>query len=503
MLPATAQVRTAPSRPTRTSSDDRRVHGDHPVLPARLRGHRALRRRVRHLQHALDHGRAADARVRDAAHARRVAPAGARLGDPRGARDRPRRLDRRSLPRPRARRGAERALRGARARPAAGRDGVRRRGRSSSRCSSGRSSRCVAGLFPAVRATRVPPIAAVREGATLPQSRFARFTPYSRPRSWIGCRSRCSATAPSPTASGPATGFCSARRRRPRAVPRRRDALARGSCARSPRSSACPRGASAARPDSSREGTRCATRAGRLDRRRAHDRARARHVRRRARAGPARSRRGGRASSSSADYVLTSQDGFIPLPAAGGRRGPRAGRRDRHRRPPGPRRGRRRRRDVDRRRPDDDRRGAALRLGAGLGRGARRGSATTAPSLDDGLRRGPRPRGRDAVRLLDGRRRDEATSSSRHLRAADLLPVARPGQHLAARRSTRSTSGREPVHVRQRAGAPSEQTTRRSRARSPTSRTRKVQTAAEFIDEQDEEPRRSSCTCSTSCSRSR
>jgi putative ABC transport system permease protein len=36
----------------------------------------------------------------------------------------------------------------------------------------------VAGLFPAIRATRVPPIAAVREGATLPKSRFARFTPF-------------------------------------------------------------------------------------------------------------------------------------------------------------------------------------------------------------------------------------------------------------------------------------------------------------------------------------
>jgi putative ABC transport system permease protein len=36
----------------------------------------------------------------------------------------------------------------------------------------------VAGLIPAVRATRVPPIAAVREGATLPRGRFARFTPY-------------------------------------------------------------------------------------------------------------------------------------------------------------------------------------------------------------------------------------------------------------------------------------------------------------------------------------
>lgn len=36
----------------------------------------------------------------------------------------------------------------------------------------------LAGLFPAVRATRVPPIAAVREGAALPHSRFHRFTPW-------------------------------------------------------------------------------------------------------------------------------------------------------------------------------------------------------------------------------------------------------------------------------------------------------------------------------------
>jgi len=36
----------------------------------------------------------------------------------------------------------------------------------------------VAGLFPAIRATRVPPIAAVREGATLPKSRFAPFVAW-------------------------------------------------------------------------------------------------------------------------------------------------------------------------------------------------------------------------------------------------------------------------------------------------------------------------------------
>src|SRR5205823_3705951 len=35
----------------------------------------------------------------------------------------------------------------------------------------------LASVVPALRATRVPPIAAVREGATLPRGRFARFRP--------------------------------------------------------------------------------------------------------------------------------------------------------------------------------------------------------------------------------------------------------------------------------------------------------------------------------------
>ena len=35
----------------------------------------------------------------------------------------------------------------------------------------------VAALVPALRATQVPPIAALREGAALPRGRFARFTP--------------------------------------------------------------------------------------------------------------------------------------------------------------------------------------------------------------------------------------------------------------------------------------------------------------------------------------
>src|SRR5207247_2803725 len=36
----------------------------------------------------------------------------------------------------------------------------------------------VAGVFPGIRATKVPPIAAVREGFVLPKGRFARIAPY-------------------------------------------------------------------------------------------------------------------------------------------------------------------------------------------------------------------------------------------------------------------------------------------------------------------------------------
>ncbi len=48
-----------------------------------------------------------------------------------------------------------------------------RRARSSSACSQAFSSRSSPALFPAIRATRVPPIAAVREGATLPSVALA------------------------------------------------------------------------------------------------------------------------------------------------------------------------------------------------------------------------------------------------------------------------------------------------------------------------------------------
>ena len=68
-----------------------------------------------------------------------IAAAGAEVRDPRGARDRPRRLHRRPVRRPRARCRAEQALQVAEPRPAANTDSVRDAHRSSSRCSSGRS----------------------------------------------------------------------------------------------------------------------------------------------------------------------------------------------------------------------------------------------------------------------------------------------------------------------------------------------------------------------------
>ncbi len=89
----------------------RRVH----LVPAhvlpRVRRDRALRRRVRHRQLALDHDRPADARARDAAHDRGVSPAGARLPHRRVPHRRGHRVGGRPLPRPRARKAPVLALR--------------------------------------------------------------------------------------------------------------------------------------------------------------------------------------------------------------------------------------------------------------------------------------------------------------------------------------------------------------------------------------------------------
>ena len=71
-----------------------------------------------------------------------------------------------------------------------------RRGRSSSRSLVGIVVTVLASLRPAFRATRVPPIAAVREGAVLPPGRFARFRPVgSVAHGGARLRARCSSAS--------------------------------------------------------------------------------------------------------------------------------------------------------------------------------------------------------------------------------------------------------------------------------------------------------------------
>ena len=182
VLPGDVEVVSATRGGAGAGGRGERLHLDLPLLPPRVRRDRALRRRVRHLQHLLDHRRPADARVRHAADDRRVAAAGPRLGDPRVARHRAPRVARRARPRRRARGGDRGALREPRRRPSDAQTASSRRARSSSRSPSGSGITLLAGLFPAIRATRVPPISAVREGATLPRSRFAPLRAVGRGR---------------------------------------------------------------------------------------------------------------------------------------------------------------------------------------------------------------------------------------------------------------------------------------------------------------------------------
>ena len=151
-----------------------RVHHLPPRLPARVRRHRALRRQLRDRELALDHDRAAHARVRDDPDARSLAPAGARLDRDRGARRRNARIDRRSVSGLVLAKGLFKLF------DAVGftlpNQGLLLETRTIVvSLLVGILVTLLASLRPAIRATRVPPIAAVREGATLPESRFARF----------------------------------------------------------------------------------------------------------------------------------------------------------------------------------------------------------------------------------------------------------------------------------------------------------------------------------------
>ena len=154
-----------------------RVHDDLQVLPPHVRLHRALRGQLRHLQHVLDHGCAAHTRVRDAADDRSVATPDSRIRDPRIARDRAvASLAGLGLGVVLAE-GDRSALRESRCRASERRSSLRHQDDRRSLV-VGIGITLLAGLFPAIRATRVPPIAAVREGAVLPKSRFAPFVPW-------------------------------------------------------------------------------------------------------------------------------------------------------------------------------------------------------------------------------------------------------------------------------------------------------------------------------------
>ena len=157
-------------RGSRRAKDAKRHELVHLVparLPARVRRHRALRRQLRDRELALDHDRAAHARARDAAHARREPAPGADLDRRRGARDR------RRSPRSSgsfvglgARQGPVQALRRRRLHAAEQRPRLRARARSSialaRRASSSRWSRACGRRSARRACRRSPPCARAR-----------------------------------------------------------------------------------------------------------------------------------------------------------------------------------------------------------------------------------------------------------------------------------------------------------------------------------------------------
>ena len=185
----------------------------------------------------------------------------------------------------RIRPGDQRALQGARDRPAQRRAPWWRRARSSSRCSSGTALTVLASLIPALRITRVPPVTGLREGAVLETPKSHRRAQrdrrrHDRPRHPADAARACSACSPRARhgwASAPSAVFIGVALLSPRLVAP--DGLGRGPPAR-----ALPR---RRRPAGARE-RRAQPRPHRRDRRGADDRAGAGVVRGGVRRRPAR-----------------------------------------------------------------------------------------------------------------------------------------------------------------------------------------------------------------------
>ena len=254
-----------------------------------VRRHRALRRLVRDLQHALDHRRAADARARDAADARRLAAAGAAARSC-SSRSRSARSRRSSgcSPASGSRRGLSRAVLGARARPAGGLAGLRACGRWSSRCSSASASRVV-GRRSARRSARRA-CRRSRPSARAPSPRGARSASRSRRGASSPLAARVARLRGALGGSlGSGAVAARARRRRRCCCSSASRGSRRGSSARSPAVVGLPArrlGGAAGRLASRERGPQPGPHG--RDGGGADDRARARLVRRRARQGRAR-----------------------------------------------------------------------------------------------------------------------------------------------------------------------------------------------------------------------
>ena len=344
----------------------------------------------------------------------------------------------------------------------------------------------VAGLFPAIRATRVPPIAAVREGATMPRGRFARFTPYIASRDRHARGASLSATGRSPTTSPLGDRFgllglgvlalfvgvamLSSRLVRPLArvvgIPARRIGGAAGKIAE--RNAQRNPGRTAATAAALMIGIALVTFISVLA-------------------------NGLRVSNSDAierqiqsDLIVTSQDGYTEFPAAVGDaveevegvetvsnvRQDIIGDRRRRREPDGSRR--------------PGQRGVRLPLGGGLGRGAH--AARHGRRGHSGQRRGgPGPRRRRLLHSAFDGQPDEGVRGPGHLRGQPLLSPARLRERLpgGVRRALRPAS--QPLHAPQRRrGRGGERGPSVETALEPFPDTR-IFTRPEWIDKEDQE----------------